>query len=58
MLNLDSGDVVTLMFLKEYSRVWINDKDCNTVEIDAQDIRVKVTNKWISPRSACTYPSA
>lgn len=57
-INLDSGDDVVVMLMKEYSRAWVNDKDCNTVEIDGQDIRVKVTNTWTSPRSACKYPSA
>lgn len=55
--TLDSGDDFIVMLMKDYSRAWLQDKDCNTEEIDKYDFRVKVTQAWVSPRSACKYPS-
>lgn len=55
-LRIDNGEDIVIMILKEYSKIWVQDADCNTVEIDGQQVDVKITGSWVSHRSGCKYP--
>jgi predicted secreted hydrolase len=57
MMHLDNGtDIIIFLIKAGNSEVWISDENCNFERMDSQDIDIKVTDKWVSPLTGCTWP--
>ena len=56
-MHLDNGtDIIIFLIKAGNSEVWISDENCNFERMDSQEIEIKVTNKWFSPLTGCTWP--